>query len=65
MTYRTFMSCAEPDCLAEHKADRWNATKASGEGWFQQKNGECWCPEHVPEWVPAWRKKYRGQEGSP
>lgn len=27
-------------------------------GWFHSKAEECaWCPEHVPDWVPAWRAK--------
>lgn len=64
MTYAALMSCAEPGCEAEHKADHWNAIKAVEGGWFLQKNGDRWCPEHVPSWVPAWRERQRAQ-GSP
>lgn len=50
------MHCAEPGCTAEHKSDRWNNSRAQKAGWFMEKNGDCWCPDHVPDWVPAWRE---------
>lgn len=45
--------CAE--CGKTHKKDRWNNSKAQGLGWFMQKDGTAWCPDHIPEWVAEWR----------
>lgn len=28
-----------------------------GDGWFHKKDGDSWCPEHIPAWVAAWRAK--------
>jgi hypothetical protein len=49
--------CAEAGCIAEHKTDEWNSKRAHNEGWFIQKNGDRWCPDHNPEWVEEWRKR--------
>lgn len=27
------------------------------ENWFFQRNGDNFCPEHIPAWVEGWRKK--------
>lgn len=48
--------CAEPGCTNTHKKDRWNTTKAHEKGWFFQKDGTAYCPDHTPEWVAKWRK---------
>jgi hypothetical protein len=26
-------------------------------GWFLQRNGDAWCPDHIPDWVVEWRSK--------
>jgi hypothetical protein len=47
--------CAAPKCAATYIPHNWGTRKAQREGWFMQKNGDSWCPKHVPEWVEAWR----------
>lgn len=49
------MKCAQPGCAASAKDDRWAKIKAHDAGWFEQKDGTAWCPEHVPDWVARWR----------
>lgn len=49
--------CAWPECPATYKQHRWGMTKAHGAGWMIQKDGTSWCPEHLPEWVEAWRAR--------
>lgn len=49
--------CCVPGCSNTHKADRWNTSKAQALGWFFQKNGQAWCPEHTPDWVAEWRAR--------
>jgi hypothetical protein len=31
--------------------------RSGEEGWFFQRNGDAWCPDHNPEWVIEWRAK--------
>jgi hypothetical protein len=47
--------CAEDGCTNAVKQDHWSSIHAHGEGWFFQKNGLIWCPDHTPEWVEEWR----------
>lgn len=47
--------CADPGCEAEIKDHAWGRIKA--DGWFQQRNGDVWCPDHIPDWVEAWRRR--------
>lgn len=47
--------CSEEGCTAEFKNHRWGHIKAHSEGWFEQKDGQRWCPEHKPAWVDEWR----------
>ena len=47
------VSCSQADCDATVKNHRWGKIKA--EGWFFQRDGQAWCPTHVPEWVAEWR----------
>lgn len=58
------LHCAEPGCLATHKSDKWNNLRAAKLGWFLQRNGDKWCPEHTPEWVPAWRESQRDKRSA-
>lgn len=37
--------------------------RAHDEGWFEQKDGTNWCPDHTPAWVQAWRAR-KAAEGS-
>jgi len=49
--------CAAPDCAASFTDHNWGKKQADREGWFMQKDGTSWCPDHVPEWVEAWRNR--------
>jgi hypothetical protein len=42
-------------CDATHKDDKWSSIRAHYEGWFEQLNGDAYCPNHIPEWVASWR----------
>ena len=47
--------CSAVGCAKSIKDHYWGHVKA--EGWFFSKAGEAYCPEHLPEWVPAWRER--------
>lgn len=50
--------CDHPTgCKNTHPVGRFGSgqSQAGQLGWFFQKNGTSYCPEHVPDWVPAWR----------
>lgn len=49
--------CSEPSCLHNVSMHYWGKVTASNAGWFFQRTGEAWCPEHVPEWVTEWRAR--------
>jgi len=53
--------CAQPECTNSFKTDKWHTIHAAGDGWFMQKDGTNWCPDHTPAWVAAWRKKRDAQ----
>lgn len=52
----TMIHCSHQGCSAEHKGDKWNNIKAQEAGWFSQRSGEHWCPDHTPSWVASWRE---------
>src|SRR5947209_6361233 len=49
--------CAHDGCTAEHQFDGYNAVRAHSFGWFSQRDGRVWCPDHNPPWVTEWRAK--------
>lgn len=49
--------CAGPDCPATHPSGKWGNIRAARDGWFESRNGEAYCPKHVPSWVRKWRQK--------
>lgn len=53
--------CAQPDCEAWIRNHAWDKIK---KGWFFLKNGEAFCPDHIPSWVAAWRAKKARKESS-
>lgn len=53
----TYVICDHPGCSRQFKLTHWDSISAGNEGWFQKKNGEAWCPEHIPEWVSTWRER--------
>ena len=44
-------------CEKPGPKNRWENTRAQTEGWFLQRNGDVYCPEHVPGWVAGWRAR--------
>ena len=53
--------CAHEGC-EESVNNHYHARAAAHEaGWFQQKDGTFWCPEHVPEWVADWRARKKSE----
>jgi hypothetical protein len=51
------LPCVVDECESTYADHKWGRINASKAGWFFQNSGESWCPEHVPEWVEAWREK--------
>lgn len=48
-------------CPLECKDDKWSRIRAHEAGWFEQKNGDVYCPEHKPAWVAKWREQKEGR----
>jgi hypothetical protein len=52
------VTCAEPECETTRRSNSaWDDIRAHDAGWFAQKDGTQWCPEHTPAWVAAWRAR--------
>jgi hypothetical protein len=51
-----YYHCAHEGCEAKCDNHYWGKVKAGDEGWFFQKDGTSWCPQHVPNWVETWRR---------
>ena len=50
--------CSHEKCPASVPGSKWAHVKATAEqGWLFLKNGETYCPDHLPEWVAAWRAR--------
>jgi len=49
--------CSDPACGQTHSDGQWGKIKAGAEGWFFQKDGNAWCPAHIPDWVAEWRAR--------
>lgn len=56
--------CSHPGCTQAVLNHRWAHLRAQTDGWFFQRNNTAWCPDHVPDWVPAWRAKRDEENGS-
>lgn len=55
-------NCAEKECTSSFPAHKRGTMEAGRLGWFHQRNGDSWCPTHIPEWVVAeWRAKKKGE----
>jgi hypothetical protein len=50
-------SCAKEECPKFFPDHMWGNRQAQREGWFMQRNGLAWCPDHNPDWVAEWRAK--------
>jgi hypothetical protein len=46
--------CSHDGCSNGTKVNRWAKIRAQDEGWYFQRNGSLWCPEHRPSFAPAW-----------
>ncbi len=55
----TYKQCAEPGCEAAHAEHYHGKVQAQLDGWFMQRNGDAWCPEHNPPWVEEWRARQK------
>lgn len=55
--YSETRSCAKNECAKTFSDHEWGNKKAQREGWFMQRNGLAWCPDHTPDWVAEWRAK--------
>lgn len=53
----TYTQCAQPECPESLPDHGWGRIKA--DNWFQQRNGDIWCPNHRPEWYAAWRARQK------
>lgn len=51
--------CVADGCTATFPGSKWDSIRAGDTGWFFTKVGDAYCPEHVPEWVPAWRARQK------
>lgn len=49
--------CAQVGCEETFMPHHWGNIRAQNDGWFLQKNGDAWCPDHIPEWVAEWRQR--------
>ena len=49
--------CAVSSCPATHPGGKWGNIRAATAGWFESRDGQSYCPKHVPEWVKTWREK--------
>lgn len=52
-------SCSAPNCENTYATHRWGKTRAHTDGWFLQKDGSSWCPDHLPDWLAEWRQRAR------
>ena len=50
-----FIVCDQTGCDEKIKNHKWGQIKAVD--WFFQKNGQAWCPAHVPDWYASWGKR--------
>lgn len=46
--------CSHEVCAATIPGHAWGHIKS---GWFFQRDGTQYCPEHTPEWVAEWRAR--------
>lgn len=45
-----------PNTIPNHY---WSKVKSE---WFVQKDGQRFCPDHIPAWVEPWRKKQQEEK---
>ena len=50
-------TCCKYGCKETCPDHKFGMIRANTEGWFFTGEGLAYCPEHVPVWVAAWRRK--------
>ena len=55
-------ACSKPNCESDYFPDKWGKIEAVNLGWFLQRNGDAWCPKHIPDWVAEWRARKKAKE---
>lgn len=52
------VTCMKDECekTLTYGNHRWDKIRGES-GWFLQRTGENWCPDHHPEWVTEWRAR--------
>lgn len=61
-SYANETKCKENECTNTFHSSRWGNQHAQNRGWFLQRNGDAWCPDHIPEWVAEWRAKQKAKK---
>lgn len=49
----TRVHCAADECPRHVADNKW--AKIHAIGWFFQRDGTAFCPDHLPEWLASWR----------
>jgi len=49
--------CTYHCCAAKHPSGKWGTIRAAEKGWFHGRDGNAWCPLHIPKWVKKWRER--------
>ncbi|AOZ64930.1 hypothetical protein SEA_OLYMPICHELADO_65 [Streptomyces phage OlympicHelado] len=55
--------CSNAECPKSFPNHKHGTIGAHQDGWFLQRNGDAWCPDHIPDWVAEWRAK-KNKKGS-
>lgn len=55
----THLRCSGPGCDDTCGNNKWAKIAAHEQGWFFERSGAVWCPEHLPDWVEPWRIEQR------
>jgi hypothetical protein len=64
MTHVEMRPCFVQPCNDAYQNDKWSKIRAAQAGWFFPKYGDIgFCPNHLPEWVPAWRERQKEKKG--
>lgn len=45
-------ACENPGCDASVRGHRWAQVRAHAAGWYFQKDGRAFCPDHRPFYAP-------------
>lgn len=55
--------CEHDRCTRSCTNSRWSHIRAAEQGWYFQRDGCVWCPEHRPPYAPATWKKLAACDG--